>query len=159
MDMPKFIQIHTLTSYPATLLNRDDAGFAKRLPFGGVSRTRVSSQCLKYHWRNFEGEHALYNLDVEKTYRSRETFQRKLARPLIAAGYPEPLVRAGVGSVKTFLLEGKKASKKVIEKLISPPEDDDKYNAWDELQSSQITIFGEPEMRYRRELKIGRAHV
>lgn len=48
MKKAKFVQIHTLTSYPAVLLNRDDAGFAKRLPFGGVTRTRISSQCLKY---------------------------------------------------------------------------------------------------------------
>ena len=39
----KFVQIHYLTSYPAALLNRDDAGLAKRIPFGGVTRTRVSS--------------------------------------------------------------------------------------------------------------------
>ena len=47
----RFIQIHTLTPYHATLLNREDAGFAKRIPFGGVTRTRISSQCLKRHWR------------------------------------------------------------------------------------------------------------
>ena len=33
---PRFLQIHFLTSYPATLLNRDDSGLAKRLPFGEV---------------------------------------------------------------------------------------------------------------------------
>jgi len=45
------VQIHTLTAYPATLLNRDDAGLAKRIPFGGAERIRISSQCLKKHWR------------------------------------------------------------------------------------------------------------
>ena len=150
MSQPKFLQIHTLTSYPGTLLNRDDAGFAKRLPFGGVTRTRVSSQCLKYHWRNFEGENALHDVEeFEKTFRSRETFQRKLAQPLIDEDYPEPLVRAGTGALKEFLLSGKKASKSNIEKLINPDEDDD---AWEKLETSQITIFGEPEMRYLREL-------
>ena len=59
MTVPKFIQIHTLTAYPAALLNRDDAGLAKRLPFGGATRIRVSSQCLKRHWRKAEGKHAL----------------------------------------------------------------------------------------------------
>ena len=39
MTSPRFVQIHFLTSYPAALLNRDDAGLAKRLPFGGVTRT------------------------------------------------------------------------------------------------------------------------
>ncbi len=150
MSQPKFLQIHTLTSYPGTLLNRDDAGFAKRLPFGGATRTRVSSQCLKYHWRNFEGENALHDVEeFEKTFRSRETFQRKLAQPLIADGYPASLVRGGTGALKEFLLSGKKAKKSEIEKLINPAEGDD---PWGELETSQITIFGEPEMRYLRDL-------
>ena len=51
MPLPRFIQIHTLHTYPAALLNRDDAGLAKRLPLGGTVRTRISSQCLKRHWR------------------------------------------------------------------------------------------------------------
>ena len=42
MSRPRFIQIHSLASYPGTLLNRDDAGLAKRLPFGGTVRLRVS---------------------------------------------------------------------------------------------------------------------
>lgn len=46
-----FLQIHTLTGYPASLLNRDDANLAKRIPFGNAVRLRVSSQCLKRHWR------------------------------------------------------------------------------------------------------------
>lgn len=48
-----FLQIHTLTSYHASLLNRDDAGLAKRIPFGGAERLRVSSQCLKRHWTDY----------------------------------------------------------------------------------------------------------
>ena len=51
MSLPRFIQIHTLHTYPAALINRDDAGLAKRLPYGGAVRTRISSQCLKRHWR------------------------------------------------------------------------------------------------------------
>lgn len=149
MSTPKFLQIHTLTSYPGTLLNRDDAGFAKRLPFGGSTRTRVSSQCLKYHWRNFDGENSLYNLDVSETYRSRETFQRKLAQPLIEDGYPEPLVRAGTLALKERLLNGGKANKSTTKSVISPDEDED---PWEELETNQITILGAPEMRYLRKL-------
>lgn len=48
---PDMVQVHLLTTYPAALLNRDDAGLAKRIPFGGKIRIRVSSQCLKKHWR------------------------------------------------------------------------------------------------------------
>ena len=64
MTSPRFVQIHFLTSYPAALLNRDDAGLAKRLPFGGVTRTRISSQCLKRHWRTVEDEWALRSIGV-----------------------------------------------------------------------------------------------
>ena len=47
----RFLQLHWLASYPGVLLNRDEAGLAKRLPFGGATRGRVSSQSLKRHWR------------------------------------------------------------------------------------------------------------
>jgi len=153
MNIPKFLQIHTLTSYPGTLLNRDDAGFAKRLPFGGATRTRVSSQCLKYHWRNFEGENALHDVEeFEPTFRSRETFQRKLARPLIDEGYPESLVLGGTGVLKKILLGESKTTKANIKKLIDPSIVKKKYNPWDDLKTGQLTVFGAPEMRHLREL-------
>jgi len=49
--MSRFIQIHTLTSYPPANLNRDDLGRPKTAMMGGVERLRVSSQALKRHWR------------------------------------------------------------------------------------------------------------
>ena len=51
MTTARFLQIHTLHSYSAALLNRDASGWAKRMDFGGATRTRISSQCLKWHWR------------------------------------------------------------------------------------------------------------
>ena len=63
MTTPRFLQIHTLHSYPAALLNRDDSGLAKRMQFGGAMRTRVSSQCLKRHWRMADDDFALRNID------------------------------------------------------------------------------------------------
>jgi len=144
-----FLQFHALTSYPGTLLNRDDAGFAKRLPFGGATRTRVSSQCLKYHWRNHDGENALYDMDVDRSIRSRRTFKRKLADPLVEEGYPEPLVRGATLALQVRLLEGDKVSKTDVKSILQPGEDDDPDG---ELETSQVTIFGEPELRYLREL-------
>jgi CRISPR system Cascade subunit CasC len=47
----KFLQIHLLTSYPPSLLNRDDSGLAKQVHWGNSERLRISSQCLKRHWR------------------------------------------------------------------------------------------------------------
>jgi CRISPR system Cascade subunit CasC len=69
-----FLQIHTLTSYHASLLNRDDAGLAKRIPFGGAQRLRVSSQCLKRHWR----EWLTRQVELPSAIRSRHFFSREL---------------------------------------------------------------------------------
>lgn len=44
-------EIHILKNYPPTNLNRDDSGSPKTCVFGGVTRGRVSSQCLKRSWR------------------------------------------------------------------------------------------------------------
>jgi CRISPR system Cascade subunit CasC len=49
--MSTFIQIHMLTSYPPSCLNRDDLGRPKTAVMGSVQRLRVSSQSLKRAWR------------------------------------------------------------------------------------------------------------
>lgn len=83
--MTRFLQIHWLASYPATLLNRDQDGLGKRIPFGGEVRGRISSQCLKRHWR-FAGTEsheqakanpwALQNLGADMGERSKEVVER-----------------------------------------------------------------------------------
>lgn len=49
--MTTFLQLHLLTAYPASNLNRDDSGRPKTVDFGGTQRIRVSSQSLKRAWR------------------------------------------------------------------------------------------------------------
>ena len=49
--MDKFIQIHALTFYPSSNLNRDDLGKPKTAIIGNATRLRISSQCLKRAWR------------------------------------------------------------------------------------------------------------
>lgn len=107
----RFIQLHTLTSYPAALLNRDDAGFAKRLPFGGATRTRVSSQCLKRHWRSFEGAHALRNLASGVSTRSREIFERVVQPGLAEAGLDAEKAALVARLLKIAVLKGEKGLK------------------------------------------------
>jgi CRISPR system Cascade subunit CasC len=46
-----FVQIHMLQSMPPGNLNRDDTGQPKKCVFGGVTRGRISSQCLKRNIR------------------------------------------------------------------------------------------------------------
>jgi len=52
--MTRFVQLHLLTSYPPSNLNRDDAGNPKTARIGGIDRLRVSSQSLKRAWRTSE---------------------------------------------------------------------------------------------------------
>lgn len=49
--MTTFLQLHLLTAYPASNLNRDDTGRPKTLEYGGAPRLRISSQSLKRAWR------------------------------------------------------------------------------------------------------------
>lgn len=154
--MTRFLQIHTLTSYPASLLNRDDAGFAKRMPFGGVTRTRVSSQCLKRHWRTFDGENSLRDLGPASV-RSRHTFEKLIAGPLEKGGVKRELAEAVTRALMDVLL-GKSARKKAAQAKGEEPEDNggakrkagkDEAEAKEtDLQTGQITVLGKPEVEY-----------
>lgn len=52
--MSRFIQLHILTSYPPSNLNRDDTGRPKTAIVGDCTRLRISSQSLKRAWRTSE---------------------------------------------------------------------------------------------------------
>ena len=49
--MTDFLQLHLLTAYGPSNLNRDDTGRPKSIVLGGVPRLRISSQSLKRAWR------------------------------------------------------------------------------------------------------------
>lgn len=53
--MTKFIQLHALTVYAPSNLNRDDTGRPKTAKFGGAERLRISSQALKRAIRTSAG--------------------------------------------------------------------------------------------------------
>lgn len=52
--MADFLQLHLLTAYGPSNLNRDDTGRPKSVRFGDTPRLRVSSQSLKRAWRTSE---------------------------------------------------------------------------------------------------------
>jgi CRISPR system Cascade subunit CasC len=159
-----FLQIHTLTSYAASLLNRDDQGFAKRLPFGGVTRTRVSSQCLKRHWRTFEGEYSLGSIHegtslVDRSVRSRHTFERFVVEPLLKEGVSAELARAATEAIMVAVLgESAKAKKakedaKTEESVVKPPKKARVQKEVDEgteaqIMTGQVTVLGRPEIQF-----------
>jgi CRISPR system Cascade subunit CasC len=98
-----FLQIHTLTAYPASLLNRDDAGLAKRIPFGNATRLRVSSQCLKRHWRE---DLAPRLPELPDGQRTRSFFTRTVLPRAIAAGVAETTAQALIEPLAKAVIDG-----------------------------------------------------
>ena len=118
MIEPRFLQIHFLAPYAAALLNRDDSGLAKRLPYGGQLRTRVSSQCLKRHWRLADDPHGLHRIaGADAAFRSRETVDRKVFGEW-AAGTAEDVVKPIREAMLTAVYGDKGTDKKSRQTLL-----------------------------------------
>jgi CRISPR system Cascade subunit CasC len=84
--MSRFLQLHFLTFYPPSNLNRDDTGRPKTATVGGVPRLRISSQALKRAWRTSDVfKTALDGHRGERTQRLGEEIQRHL----VAGGIDE----------------------------------------------------------------------
>lgn len=129
---PHFIQIHTLHSYPAALLNRDDAGLAKRLPLGNAVRTRISSQCLKRHWRVADDRYSLSELNVPMAVRSRGTLVQIRDR-ILSNGISETLAQAAVEAMRDGGLVDKSGKGKTGEEA---------------LKTGQAVLLGKSEIDY-----------
>lgn len=128
MPRHRFLQIHTLNPYVGALLNRDDSGLAKRMSYGGALRTRISSQCLKRHWRSADDPHALDALDgAPAARRSRELVTRKVIAPLKGL-FPDAVVAALEPEFQRAVYGDKGTT----------------------LKGRQTLLFGEPEIEWLR---------
>ena len=139
MPNVRFLQIHSLHGYPAALLNRDDSGLAKRMTYGGTTRTRISSQCLKRHWRVSDDIYALSSIDgATAAVRSREIVTRRVIKPLEEAGHDEEIIKV-IGEEFQLAVYGDKGGTR---------------------QGRQPLLLGEPEIEYlaREAQKIADAH-
>lgn len=146
-----FLQIHTLTSYPAALLNRDDVGFAKRLPFGGSTRLRISSQCLKRHWRTFEGDGAIGTIElggelVPMAVRSRRSFEEHVYTPLVASGVEASIAEAVTDRLMAAVLGESAKAKKV--RAERKGKKDEAPTEREPIKTGQVTVLGKPELDY-----------
>ncbi|MBU1900384.1 type I-E CRISPR-associated protein Cas7/Cse4/CasC [Myxococcota bacterium] len=161
--MSRFIQLHSLISYPASLLNRDDAGFAKRIHFGDSPRVRVSSQCLKRHWRQAEGPHSIREAGDGLSIRSREIFQRMIVAPLLAEGFDAKLIEEVTRAVMAEVLgesskaKDEKAEEKKAKKakkgdeqlaLLSEEESPEAVASSLNLKTNQVIVLGQPEVKF-----------
>ncbi|WP_120512448.1 type I-E CRISPR-associated protein Cas7/Cse4/CasC [Photobacterium salinisoli] len=120
--MSQFIQLHLLTSYAPSNLNRDDLGRPKTAKMGGFDRLRVSSQSLKRHWRTSElFEQAMQGELGIRTKR----FGHQIFDALIQGGVKEKSAKEWASTIAGVFGKGKKDSLD-IEQLahISPSEQD-----------------------------------
>ena len=130
MPDARFLQVHSLHGYSAVLLNRDDSGLAKRITYGGATRTRISSQCLKRHWRVADSDYALRRIDgATASVRSRETVTRRVLQPLEGAGHDPDAIKAIEAAFQTAVYGDK----------------------GDQRSSRQPLLLGEPEIAYLAE--------
>ncbi|WP_457673070.1 type I-E CRISPR-associated protein Cas7/Cse4/CasC, partial [Thiolapillus sp.] len=119
--MTTFIQLHLLTSYPPSNLNRDDLGRPKSAIVGGTERLRISSQSLKRAWRTSPHfESALGAFKGIRTKRlGQEVFQR-----LLEKGVKEKSAEKWASSIAAVFGKVKKENPLEIEQLahVSPEE-------------------------------------
>lgn len=159
MNLPRFIQIHTLHNYPGALLNRDDAGLAKRLPYGDAVRTRISSQCLKRHWRKAEDHYSLASLGVPMAVRSRG-FAEKILETLVADGIAENIATPVAAALRDAF---KKDLKKLIKAATTPKkakskkgasdaDDAEEDEATENADQKQAILLGVSELAYLTKL-------
>jgi len=100
--MTTFLQLHLLTSYPPSNLNRDDLGRPKTAVMGGAPRLRVSSQSLKRAWRTSDLFAKAVGGDHLGT-RTKRAGSDWVEQPLVEAGVDADTARAaGEAVAKVF---------------------------------------------------------
>ena len=88
--MSRFVQLHVLTSYPPSNLNRDDTGRPKTALVGDALRLRVSSQSLKRAWRTSD----IFEASIGDHMGTRtKMIGVEVLKPLIAAGIADKPAR------------------------------------------------------------------
>ena len=95
--MTTFIQLHLLTAYAPSNLNRDDSGRPKTARMGGVDRLRVSSQSLKRAWRVSERFESAMDGHIGK--RTRLIGKKYVAGPMLEANIAGKVVQSAAEKI------------------------------------------------------------
>jgi CRISPR system Cascade subunit CasC len=102
---------------------------AKRMPFGGSSRIRISSQCLKRHWRTVDDQWSIKEVGAPTSLRSREIVEREIQPKLTGQGSDEVIAATCLAFAKH--LYGPKGA---------------------DIKSRQALLLGTPEIAYLTKL-------
>ena len=89
--MTTFIQLHLLTAYAPSNLNRDDLGRPKTAKMGNTDRLRISSQSLKRAWRT--SDFFYQSLSDHIGARSRRFARDWVYKPMIDNGISEKIAK------------------------------------------------------------------
>ena len=89
--MTTFIQLHLLTAYAPSNLNRDDLGRPKTAKMGNTDRLRISSQSLKRAWRTSDCFYQ--SLSDHIGVRSRRFARDWVYKPMVDNGISEKVAK------------------------------------------------------------------
>jgi len=114
--MTTFIQLHLLTAYAPSNLNRDDSGRPKTAKMGGVERLRISSQSLKHAWRVSELFEEAMDKHIGK--RTRRIGTEYVYKPMIAANIDKKIAQSAAEKIAKQFGMPKKEDPRDIEQLV-----------------------------------------
>jgi CRISPR system Cascade subunit CasC len=106
--MSSYLSIHRIVSLNGSIPNRGADGLPKSLVYGGIPRSRVSSQCIKAAIREtFEPE----KLGLDKTLRSTVIGEKVIAPGLVAKGLSADEADALAKQIMGLFVSEKEANK------------------------------------------------
>ncbi|MXX94158.1 MAG: type I-E CRISPR-associated protein Cas7/Cse4/CasC [Gammaproteobacteria bacterium] len=144
--MTEFLQLHMLTAYGASNLNRDDSGRPKSVSFGGTQRLRISSQCLKRTWRTSDVFHA--KLEGHLAWRT-QRLGKEIVDKLTARGLSDEDATKIAQSVAQIFGKVKKSKDKTstfTEQLaFISPEEQEKAFRWAEDALAEGLVEPKPD--------------
>jgi len=133
----KLIELHILQSFPVSCLNRDDVGAPKTATFGGVTRARVSSQCLKRAIRLHARELCADLFAGERTRKAAQDLAAELQKQNPAESAAQQIAEAVCHSFLSKSAPKKKRKGKVVD---APAEEES------ESETSTLLYFSPSEI-------------
>ncbi len=140
--MSRFIQLHLLTSYPPSNLNRDDLGRPKTAVMGGQSRLRISSQSLKRAWRTSD----VFETALDKHIGTRTKVKGvEIYESRIKKGVPKKLAMETARSIAGVFGKLKTLTKKEKDSLKNLPDEEKLAKELLEVEIEQLAHISPEE--------------
>ena len=149
--MTTFIQLHLLTAYAPSNLNRDDSGRPKTAKMGGYDRLRISSQSLKRAWR--VSEHFSEAMNGHIGVRTRRIGKDYVYEPMIAAGIDKKIAQSATEKIASQFGKLRKENTLEIEQVVHVSN-----HEIDLIKNLVAKLIAEKSVPEDEELKLLRKH-